>query len=582
MIVVSIVSGTYNRIDSLKRMVNSVRQSLGPYLYSYEIVLVDGGSTDGTIDWCKQQSDINLIEHRSLLGGCRAFNDGAKAAKGLYVILANDDVSFVDDSINRSIQYMQNDINCGIGCFYQDRHGKSWHVESMPVIVNNKQSSLPYGQVCIVPKFLGDRVGWWGDYLHTYGGDNELSCNVYEMGYKISPVPGAKIHDHHINDGLRKINNDDMTSDPRMANGQHPDSMAWGRKWTRKGKLGAVVKFNPLIANPTPKIERIIYMPLYEAGWEHLQYKQKRGLREALAKNHIVYEYDYIHKFNELGRKHMMSDLINVCGKVQPTMIITQLHNATEFKSDDIIRLRQHLGTAKFVNWNGDVWPDNLRPQECIDLNRQFDLVGLVNRDIIKEYNDIGINAFYWQIGWEPDGILGTPDIFNDIVFLGNGYSQSRKDMVQNIRDMGFNFALYGHWPDGWAKGQTTYDFRAGCKIYRGAKLAVGDSQWPESGFVSNRLFQILCTGGCALFHQYFKDYEQLGLKDGHNCIIWNSIYEFKEKAKFYLENENKRQSIANRGQELALKSHSFEARVNELFKLLPNIEHSAIIPDWK
>jgi glycosyltransferase involved in cell wall biosynthesis len=69
-------------------MVKSARQSLsGCYGIQYEFVIVDGGSSDGTQKWCNSQSDIRLIEHLSLLGAVKAFNDGANAALGTYVVL---------------------------------------------------------------------------------------------------------------------------------------------------------------------------------------------------------------------------------------------------------------------------------------------------------------------------------------------------------------------------------------------------------------------------------------------------------------------------------------------------------------
>src|SRR3990172_8201697 len=88
---ISIVTGTYNRLKHLQSMVESVRLSVGVGI-PYEIVVVDGGSKDGTLNWCRLQKDIVLIEHGELLGAVKAFNDGARAAKGTYVILANDDI----------------------------------------------------------------------------------------------------------------------------------------------------------------------------------------------------------------------------------------------------------------------------------------------------------------------------------------------------------------------------------------------------------------------------------------------------------------------------------------------------------
>ena len=140
---VSIVSGTYNRIESLKQLVNSIRQSI-KYNLKYEIVLVDGGSTDGSIEWIKQQDDIRLIEHGELRGAIKAFNDGAYNAKGNYVILANDDIEFVNDSVWQAWLWMEKNPFCGIGCFYQNRNGKDWHVETMPCVLNDQQVFLYY------------------------------------------------------------------------------------------------------------------------------------------------------------------------------------------------------------------------------------------------------------------------------------------------------------------------------------------------------------------------------------------------------------------------------------------------------
>jgi GT2 family glycosyltransferase len=71
----------------------SFRDNLLPGI-PYEVVLVDGGSTDGTIEWAKAQPDVKLIEDGKLVGAISAFTRGAFAASGKYVLLANDDITF--------------------------------------------------------------------------------------------------------------------------------------------------------------------------------------------------------------------------------------------------------------------------------------------------------------------------------------------------------------------------------------------------------------------------------------------------------------------------------------------------------
>ena len=113
------------------------------------------------------------------------------------------------------------------------------------------------------------------------------------------------------------------------------------------------------------------------------------------------------------------------------------------------------------------------------------------------------------------------------------------------------------------------YDFRTACGCYRGAKISIGDSQWPDTGFVSNRGFQALAAGGSALAHQYFRDMDKLGLIDGETCIIWKDFAELEKKIKHYLSHEKERKAIALAGEQLALTRHSFDVRVQELLVML-------------
>jgi glycosyltransferase involved in cell wall biosynthesis len=610
----SIVSGTYNRIAYLQKMVASVRSSIGNdhYGLQYEIVLVDGGSIDGTQRWCQEQSDIRLIQHTELLGAVKAFNDGAFAAQGVYVILANDDIEFLNDSIFLAWLYMEQHPDCGVGCFYQDRDRQhlsdedsgKWNVEKMPVVesrLNQKtgryvltQSMAYYGQVCIVPKWLGDSVSWWCDKqeylaahqeqrnskikpLHTYAGDNELSSRVYDLGFKIEPVPGTKIHDGEAADDLRKINNISGAKDPRavkVRNGHyHPDSYSWGRKWTDRNTqlCGAVLKDKPMVENPIQAKERILYLPIFEQGWPVLK-EQKNGLREALAKHHLVVEYDYVERHAHAGKQVMMTELMNLVTKIRPTIILTQLHNGSNINADDIRVLRKAAGNAYFVNWNGDYWPENYLSEDGIELSRSFDLATSVSREAVEKYQRMGINARYWQVGFEPEGTGYEPEEYHDVVFLATGYSRERQKLGRWLTDNlnGYALGIYGQgWPKGIAKGENLYNFREACKVYRGAKISIGDSQWPQSGFVSNRVMQALAAGGSALAHQWFRGMEELGLTDGKTCIIWHNTDELKRKIAHYIANEPARKQIAEAGERLALERHSFDTRVKELFEMI-------------
>ena len=548
---ISIVTGTYNRLNHLKSMVESVRLSIGVGI-SYEIIVVDGGSKDGTINWCRLQKDIVLIEHGELLGAVKAFNDGAKVAKGTYVILANDDITFIDESIQSAISFMEDNSDIGIGCFYQDRRGWDWHVEQMPGVVNGKQASVDYGQVCIVPRWLGDMVGWWGDYLRTYGGDNELSCNVLELGYKVKPIPCACIHDSTPKDGLRAINNP-------PTDGNHPDTQKWLDKWTRNGLVGPVVVDDPQIENPVDRSYRILYVPIYERGHD-IQRKQKRGLREALKKISIVTECDYVHR--------SVDYLFDLASVFKPDMFLLQFHSIGEFNESVIRELRKLHPGAVFVNWNGDYHPEHLYNNEYMRTLRLLDLTGLVTTAVESTYTKEKIRWFYWQIGYEES--VAVPDRStpkHDVLFMGNGYSDARIELVKTLRQRISSFGLYGMWPKQYRpSGNTIYDFDSGARLYKNCKIAIGDSQWPDAkGFVSNRLFQVMAVGAFML-HQWFDGAEDLlGLRDGVHFVMWSDIADLIDKIGYYLNHDKERQEIAKAGCDYVTEYHSFDARVREL-----------------
>jgi len=326
-----------------------------------------------------------------------------------------------------------------------------------------------------------------------------------------------------------------------------------------------------MIPIPTQeKRERILYLPIFEQGWQ-VQKEQKIGLRDALARIGIVSEFDYFSRHAQVGKDRMMQELSVINNQLRPTLVLTQCHNSDILNANDIKSLRGNCSNETiFVNWNGDYWPEQLLDDNGIRLAKSFDYQTVVNRDVVEKHQLQGINTYYWQIGFEPEGTNYNPEIYHDIVFLASGYSEKRQKLGQFLKSLGENFGIYGdRWPNNWSKGENLYNFREACKIYRGAKIAIGDSQWPESGFVSNRVFQILAAGNCVLFHQWFRGMENLGLIDEETCVIWKKEKDLRAKIRIYLNDEEKRKRIAANGEKLALKHHSFDSRVNELLVLI-------------
>lgn len=542
-------------------MVASFRANI-PRGIDYEIILVDGGSRDGTLEWARLQSDVHLIEQRKLMGAIKAFDEGAYAAIGEYVLLANDDIVFAPDSVMPAITHLESHPECGAVAFMDDRPAPGYEagfkVQTITVLQHGKPVNLPYPQVGLIRKWLGDECLWWGSrdpimsQGHTYGGDAFLGARVWELGYTVDSVEGCQIFDLLEPDGLREHNHQQEQRNPGMFYKRYPSP--------------AIVPPVPQVNNPQEERLRVLYLPIYERGYPH-QYQMKRGLREAFQRIGLVYEIDYV------SSKY---DLAKAVETFKPHLMFTQAHAPNSIPVKQIAAARAAHPEMVVVNWNGDVHEHGLTTPEMIAYLRHFDMQLVVNANVLSVYQAQGIRAAYWQVAYEPiseDEIPAMPA--HDVVFLANCYSEQRRALGHLLQGMqGVNVGLYGRgWK--WGNGDTTYNFPAGAGLYRNAKIAIGDNQYSDkSGFVSNRIFEVL-SGGVFLLHQTVPDLQQLtGLVDGVHYVSWNDTNDLQRKIKHWLQPryQDQRRQIAAAGREYVREYHNFDVRVDELLGLLEGI----------
>jgi glycosyltransferase involved in cell wall biosynthesis len=106
---ISIITATYNSVNSLPNLVNSLREQTDK---SFEWVVADGGSNDGTLDYLKSIKDLDLkIINGPDFGIYDALNKAIEKSNGdYYVVIGSDDVFypdaienfkiFIDDSVD--------------------------------------------------------------------------------------------------------------------------------------------------------------------------------------------------------------------------------------------------------------------------------------------------------------------------------------------------------------------------------------------------------------------------------------------------------------------------------------------------
>lgn len=109
----SIITINYNNCDGLRKTIESVA---GQTYQDYEYIVIDGGSTDGSVEVIKEYADrIDYWVSEKDRGIYHAMNKGAMAAHGEYTLFLNSgDALYKNDVLEKFLGYdVQADIVCG-------------------------------------------------------------------------------------------------------------------------------------------------------------------------------------------------------------------------------------------------------------------------------------------------------------------------------------------------------------------------------------------------------------------------------------------------------------------------------------
>lgn len=310
---------------------------------------------------------------------------------------------------------------------------------------------------------------------------------------------------------------------------------------------------------------RTLYLPIHIGGTYHERsIANKRGLRDALAAQGDCREIDYL----AISPNDLDTVLRTELDNYQPDLLFTQIQGATPITAEMLWGIRRSYPGVAVANWNGDVYPAHLTAPDMLDILQYVDVQLTVNASVLTDYERAGIHAAYCPFGYEtPNATL--PDVpAYDVVFLGNNYSAERARLYHALRGVDANVGFYGA---GWeqSEGECNYDFAYAEALYKNARIAVSDNQFPDArGYLSDRPIQVMAAGGALLLQQTVADLAPLtGLVDGGHYIGWNSIDDLPRVVAQWLSPTRIRtvQRITQDAQAFVLSRHTWQKRVEQL-----------------
>lgn len=124
---VSVIIVNYNTLHVLRPCLDSIiEQTAG---IDYEIIVVDNGSTDGSIEALSGDNHVILIPTGENLGFGRANNKGLEQAKGDYIFFLNSDTLLKNNAVKMLYDFAQQYQGKlgALGCILEDRQGNRIH-----------------------------------------------------------------------------------------------------------------------------------------------------------------------------------------------------------------------------------------------------------------------------------------------------------------------------------------------------------------------------------------------------------------------------------------------------------------------
>lgn len=214
---VSVIVINYNGKEFLKDCLESI---YGQTYHNFELIVVDNGSTDGSVQFIKEKfPDTILIENKENLGFAVANNQGIEISRGKYVALLNNDTVVDRDWLKNLVTAAESSSeNTGMWA------GKILSLENPNIIdsvggliISNdgiakgrgrlerdigqydreEEVFIPSACAALYRKRMFDEVGLFDEDFFAYCEDTDLGLRARLAGWKTISAPKAVVYHHY-------------------------------------------------------------------------------------------------------------------------------------------------------------------------------------------------------------------------------------------------------------------------------------------------------------------------------------------------------------------------------------------------
>lgn len=233
---VGIVIPLFNQLEFTKTCLLSLFRHTSPEI-SYQLILVDNGSTDGTADYLKQFvtecDNVEVITNPQNRGFAVACNQGAVASKSEYLLLLNNDTELHPGWLEPLVEILDSDAEAGaVGAKllypdgtiqhagmvmldneranpFQPAHIFRGHPGNHPQVNIRRKYRAVTGACLMVRRELFFRVGGLDEQYWNGCEDVDLCFKLQDLGYSCVYEPSSVVVHHEAKSGPERFRRED-------------------------------------------------------------------------------------------------------------------------------------------------------------------------------------------------------------------------------------------------------------------------------------------------------------------------------------------------------------------------------------
>jgi len=237
---VSIIILNFNTKASIQSCLESIQKYTSDV--NHEIIVIDNGSTDGSLEVLRKISGITLIENKANVGVSKGWNQGIQNIDLTNdVVVLNSDIIVEEKWLSKLNRVAYDDPSIGIvGCRIKGNKNNHGHLLHTGALIKkdgmgeenewgiplkdygqcriNKKAQIVVGACMYLKREVLDKVGFFDEiYTPAYFEDSDMCLKVSQAGYKVLYCGEVTLlHEHGATSHANNINASALLSANRI------------------------------------------------------------------------------------------------------------------------------------------------------------------------------------------------------------------------------------------------------------------------------------------------------------------------------------------------------------------------------